>query len=740
VAAPERAPRAVALVEGGSVRIARNVDAATRQVVQAYTTAWQRVAGELKRAALDAAKAAGGDRNPAAYRTARLSRSLQAIGDQLRELGKVQGVNVSRLVPPVVSIPDEVNAALADARGLSWNLTPSGALRGIIARTTERITSNYEALTEHAQEQLRTSLVRGIAAGQGPRTVAAQLVADTERLDDPLAEAIVGEARSAFGGGLTRALVVTRTELLDASRYATTESYLANPGLVVGWRWLSALDRRTCGACWAMHNSFHEPDETLEGHPQCRCAQSPVLAGDDEIDPDTGRPLDDLGDPEEAFERLTRAEQLDVLGPKRLAAYEEGVPLRAMAARRDNPGWRASHQLTPLRDLPPPSARRLPDPPRPPAPAPAPAPAPVTGWQADVAAARSRLPTDRTQVGMAGYEEDLAAVEARVARIIAENGDDAYVGPAIRNELEWLRERVAAGAQKIDIQGSVTDARMGSVLRGHLEAVEDAGRVIGRELEDQLAARGLPSYDDLAVLKQQMDEALAVMEKNPHSLTSWAAANAARKSYEAAAELSAEARREIVLDLLSQLRSMGSRGLAPRYVTAADPELLEAMELATASYPTEWLEAAARRRDTYKLIASRRGFYSATRGEIALSYGRPFLGNDLTGVAVHELGHGMEDALVALRRLEWAHHYTRTTNPKTGKREPLRWLGRGYERNEKGRRDKYADKYAGKEYTQSPEAAMELFTMGVEALLGGRDAALTDRRLRDFVLGVLATL
>lgn len=349
-----------AAVRAGRITVGRQVDAATRAIVEAYTRAWQQVRDDLVAAAVEAearALATGDVANPAAYRTARLQASLRELTRQLRALARIAGVEVTGLVPPAVTVPRQVISRLSKAGGLRFNLPPSRALEAVVRRSVERIASDYAALSADAEQALRTALLRGVAGGRGVDPVARDMVREARRLTaarhgvdladleaGQVAERIVTEVRGAFGGGMSRALVLARTELIDASRYATTASYLASPGLITGWRWLATLDARTCPACWSMHGRLFKPDEHLAGHQQCRCVSVPVLA--------TDRPGDgDVGHAPAAFRALPREQQLQVMGPARLAYLDAGGAWDRLAVRRDNPGWRHAHYATPVRDL-----------------------------------------------------------------------------------------------------------------------------------------------------------------------------------------------------------------------------------------------------------------------------------------------------------------------------------------------------------------------------------------------------
>lgn len=353
----------VAILEGGKVTVGRQVDAVTAAAVDQYVAAWASVRDDLVRTAAEAARLAretGDPRNPAAYRTARLQRSLDELTAQLQRLGMATGVEVTNVVPPVMDVPQQVLRELEVAGAPMFTRAPAGELQAIVRRQQEAIASKYLVLSVEAEQSMRDALLRGIARGEGADAVARGMVRQAQantaaRLGigsaaelDGAAASIVAEVRQAFAGGMQRAMVLARTELVDASRVATTASYLASPDVVQGWEWMATLDERTCPACWGMHGQVFAPDVHQEGHQQCRCTQSPLLTGE--------RPGENgLQDRDAAFQAMDREEQLQVLGPQRLALLEAGkVTLADMAQRRDNSGWRAGYYATPLADLPKP--------------------------------------------------------------------------------------------------------------------------------------------------------------------------------------------------------------------------------------------------------------------------------------------------------------------------------------------------------------------------------------------------
>lgn len=147
--------------------------------------------------------------------------------------------------------------------------------------------------------------------------------------------------RAGFDAGLTRATTIARTETVDTYRTAAQIVHAANPRTVTGWAWLCQCDRKSCTACWVMHGSRHQLDEAgPAGHPSCRCQRLP-LVGDN-----------DLPSAEARFRRLTRRDQLAILGPARLEMLRAGdIGWSDLAVLRPSSNWRDSYTPRPVADL-----------------------------------------------------------------------------------------------------------------------------------------------------------------------------------------------------------------------------------------------------------------------------------------------------------------------------------------------------------------------------------------------------
>ncbi len=327
-------------------------DSETRSLVQAWARAWDGIVHEFQAAADEIAHAASLGRHVTIGQVRRMDRARNAVDAAERSIAKVLQQQERRIQPAVGDLVD-VSARL-NARAIATQMPPTEgstaqlaprfdrvnaeALDRIVQRSTERITSLSMPLSASANESMLRALVRSIPEGQSPRTAAARMVADTE---------------DAFNGGLTRALTIARTEILDAYRYGAAAQQSANSDVVVGWVWTAELDTTTCPACVAEAGGEHGLDEFgPDDHPNGRCSRTPLVKPWSELGFDIPEPDSLIVSGPDWFGQQDDATQLAILGPGRLDALNSGQATWAdMSTRRSNPGWRDSISPTPVADL-----------------------------------------------------------------------------------------------------------------------------------------------------------------------------------------------------------------------------------------------------------------------------------------------------------------------------------------------------------------------------------------------------
>lgn len=146
----------------------------------------------------------------------------------------------------------------------TWNRLPAPALDAFIGRAQDGAALG-DFLTELAPlspRKVKDTLAFGVAAGKNPRVIAR-------------------EVQQAAQITPQRALVIARTEIVQAHRQAVTETWKGT-GVVQTWTWRCARDRRVCPACWAMDGTEHPADEEMGSHPQCFPAGT-IVAGPEAV-------------------------------------------------------------------------------------------------------------------------------------------------------------------------------------------------------------------------------------------------------------------------------------------------------------------------------------------------------------------------------------------------------------------------------------------------------------------------
>ncbi|GAA4439436.1 phage minor head protein [Phytohabitans houttuyneae] len=328
------------------------VDDTVRSLTAAWVRAWDELDPAWRRALndiLSSAAATGAWPAPwQLYRVASVSAAAQQTEMALTALAAEAGITTSAGASTAVAataaaepliIASQLPAEMAaDAAAVYAAAVLPTALDVIVQRTTERITAQTRPLGRTADEAVRRALIRGIAVGDNPNVAARDMLA---RVQD------------AFEGGLGRAIVVARTEMVDAYRQASRYAHEANSDVLAGWTWLCRLDTTSCVACWAMHGTVFPLSEPGPlDHPQGRCARAPKVKPWRELGFAVDEPADVLPDGRATFDALDEADQLAVLGRARLDLLRSGrIRWDQLAIRKDNPGWRPSYVPTPLHAL-----------------------------------------------------------------------------------------------------------------------------------------------------------------------------------------------------------------------------------------------------------------------------------------------------------------------------------------------------------------------------------------------------
>jgi uncharacterized protein with gpF-like domain len=343
-------PETLRLAEELQADLDNLVDNQTRDLVRAWADAWDEVAPDLTAAIEELLEAAGENRitRRQMMRAARLRRALAVIAEHLQRLADQSAVRITSDLQTVVTAAATAQAAIMESQlppGVvtpgelaDWSRVDERQLEAIVRRTTEQITARHYYLEPEAYPAVRRELIRGVAAGSNPKATARRMVRRVE---------------SRFNGGLTRALVISRTETLDAHRAAAAVAHAEQADVLTGWTWIAKLDTRTCASCWAQHGSEHKLREPgpLDHH-QGRCARLPKTKSWADLGFDIEEPDDLLPDAASTFEELRPAQQIQILGRARYAAWRAGrYPMEAWSQRRKTDGWRDAYHVSPAPKL-----------------------------------------------------------------------------------------------------------------------------------------------------------------------------------------------------------------------------------------------------------------------------------------------------------------------------------------------------------------------------------------------------
>ncbi|MCI3027699.1 minor capsid protein [Desemzia sp. C1] len=189
---------------------------------------------------------------------------------------------------------------------------------------------------------------------------------------------------------------------------------------------------------------------------------------------------------------------------------------------------------------------------------------------------------------------------------------------------------------------------------------------------------------------------------------------------------------EDVKQIFAKIRPMGSDGIDIKtHLSGSKSGTAKLVANAYNHYPSEWVEKSVSY-NKLKVKKVKRGFYrhyekNSEYAELTLS------GEGQQGfiVAIHELGHRMErvvDGLIGIEKI----FYDRRT-----KGELLKWMGAGYRKDEKSRKDDFLDIYMGKDYGGR---AYELVSMGLEKLYTDPETLMKDKDMFRWICGILALM
>ena len=343
------------LLRSMRVAVDKTVDAATNDLVKAWVYAWDNLSRDWEAALTDLIAQSQDGAWPSRstiYRAERVLKALDATQDALERLAREAGVRIVEDLSGITTEAAEWQARLTASQmpaqagpqatlTASFNRVDPGALEAIVNRTTQQVTSTLLPLSMEATASMNAALLRGVALGENPKTAA---------------RAMLKRIESTFNGGLTRAMNVARTEMLDAHRGAAYAQDQANADVLAGWEWSAKLDRRTCPSCLAQHGRQHPIDEPGPyDHQQGRCARVPITKTWAELGfKGITEPKSLTQDARAWFDGLPEKDQLQIMGPARLDLLKSGdIGWDDLSQRRTATGWRDSYTVTPVSALAP---------------------------------------------------------------------------------------------------------------------------------------------------------------------------------------------------------------------------------------------------------------------------------------------------------------------------------------------------------------------------------------------------
>ena len=287
----------------------------------------------------------------ALYRMERYKTLMRAVEEQLDALS-TEAVTAAQ-DGGFRSIDAAINQMVREHRPAGYDPAHTGDwdVRGdrVRAEAITAFNSEFSPLTDlfkrygdAAAVAARQAVVSGVIAGVSTDEIGRQL-------------------RKALGTSLWHSQLIARTEAHRAYRESQRIFVEQNNDVFRGYVWRAACDSKTCAICWERHGTFYpvwvdkagEPHAPpMETHPGCRCALVPRprsladIVGDKSIEDvrpkDTGR---------EKFAALPVASQRRVLGPKRLALYQNGTKLSEMIELRSSGRWGRTPRLKSLKEL-----------------------------------------------------------------------------------------------------------------------------------------------------------------------------------------------------------------------------------------------------------------------------------------------------------------------------------------------------------------------------------------------------
>ena len=171
------------------------LDAQSEAIIRAWVEAWEEVEAEVEAALYELVAAAANGRvtRTQIIRSQRLQAALGRMADALeRAVGRQVEILTADLMADIrrvadaqaaklaAQLPAQITAAISLPVSVSVTGASSDQIAAIVRRVTEQITKVSYPISAEAYAAIRRQLLRGIAVGSNPRTVARRAVQAVE--------------------------------------------------------------------------------------------------------------------------------------------------------------------------------------------------------------------------------------------------------------------------------------------------------------------------------------------------------------------------------------------------------------------------------------------------------------------------------------------------------------------------------------------------------------------------------
>lgn len=291
---------------------------------------------------------AEGDKIPATwlYEAQRLENLKKTIEQQMGQFGSFTQAQVAASQHYAVVLGEKAATDLLQAT------VPAGIQYAFGVPSRQAIANMVGALQDgspladlfagfggDAAQKAGDALVQGIILGNNPRVVAR-------------------DVQDALDVSRSRALTISRTEMLGSYRDANLETYRANSDVVQKWRWTASPGARTCAMCLAMDGQEFDISVDFESHANCRCVPLPVTNSWADILAGTGVDTSDLEDmsldmppASDWFDQQNESIQRQILGNAKYNAYQDGaITLDDLVGQSYSPDWGGSRYEKSLKE------------------------------------------------------------------------------------------------------------------------------------------------------------------------------------------------------------------------------------------------------------------------------------------------------------------------------------------------------------------------------------------------------